>query len=81
MCPATACDVQPAAPAAPAATPDMQEMPPTPPATAQSGTQRYRSYSYDTAPATGATQMRSSGRRYSSPYDQFRADRKMRGLQ
>ena len=78
--PAAACDTQPAGPAAPAAMPDMQEMPPAP-ATAQNGnSQRYRSYSSDTAPASGAPQMRSSGRSYSSPYNQFRADRKMRGL-
>lgn len=76
--PTAACDAQPAAPAAPAAMPDMA---PKPPVTAQNGTQRYRSYSYDTAPAAGARQMPSSGRHYSSPYDQFRADRKVRGLQ
>jgi hypothetical protein len=75
--PAAACDAQPAAPAAPAAIPDMA---PPAPATALNGTQRYRSYSYDTSPATGARQMQQSGRRSSSPYDQFRADRKVGGL-
>jgi hypothetical protein len=78
---AAVCDAQPAAPAAPAVMPDMAKKAAKPPATAQSATQRYRSYSYDTAPANRAPQMRSSGRSYSSPYDQFRADRKVRGLQ
>ena len=77
--PAAACDAQPVAPAAPAAMPDMPDMAPPAPATAQNSTQRYRSYSYDTAPA--APQVRSSGRRYSSPYDQFSAGRKVNGLQ
>jgi hypothetical protein len=59
--------------------PDMPDTASAMPATAQNTTQRYRSYSYDTAPAAGARQMPSSARRSSSFYDQFRADRKMRG--
>jgi hypothetical protein len=61
--------------------PDMPDMAPAAPATAQGGTQRRRSYSYDTAPVIRAPQAPSSARSYSSPYNQFRADRKLRGLQ
>src|SRR5579872_3706351 len=85
--PAAACDAQPAAPAAPAATPDMpgMEMPPTPPSTAQNTRSQYRSYSYNPAPAYSAPAYRAPATRsYSRPdswqQNQFRADRKMRGL-
>jgi hypothetical protein len=80
--PAPACDAQPAAPAAPSATPDMpgMDMPPAPPATAQNGRSQYRSYSYEPSPASQSPAMRSYSRQNSSHYNQFRADRKMRGL-
>jgi hypothetical protein len=80
--PAAACDAQSAVPAAPSAMPDMpgMDMPPAPPATAQNGRSQYRSYSYDTAPASRAPATRSYSRQNSSQYNQFRADRKMRGL-
>jgi len=80
-CAAPAATVPNVQPAAPAAMPNMPDMASTPPATALGGTQRFRSYSYDTAPAIRAPQAPSSGRSYSSPYNQFRADRKVRGLQ
>jgi hypothetical protein len=77
---AVTCDAQPAAPATPAAKPDMPNMAPKAPATAQSGTQRYRSYSYDAAPVARARQTPSTSGRNPSFYDQVRADRKMGGL-
>jgi len=83
--PTAECATQHAAPATPAAVPSASNVTTKPApqstATAQSSTFRYRSYSYGTAPAARARQMPQSGSRYSSPYDQFRADRKVRGLQ
>lgn len=77
---AEACEAQPVGPAATAAKPNVQEAPPAP-ATAQNGNAlRYRSFSYDAAPAYRAPQARSSSRSNSWPQNQFRADRKMYGL-
>lgn len=80
--PAAACDAQPAAPGAPSAMPDMpgMDMPPAPPSTAQNGRSQYRSYSYEPSPASRAPVTRSYSNQNSSQYNQFRADRKMRGL-
>lgn len=86
--PAAACAAPAAAPAAPAAAPPVEDVPPSPPApeTAQNGRQRYRSFSYDPAPAPvpayRAPMMRSYSRAESSSQgNQYRANRKMFGLQ
>jgi hypothetical protein len=79
--PAAACEAQPAAPASPDAMPDMPDMAPPAPTTAQNSTTRYRTFSYDPAPAYRAPAARSYSNSRSWQQDQFSAGRKMRGLQ
>ena len=81
----TCCTPAPTCCAAPSATTTDPVPPPTtdvpPPApTAMNGNGQYRSYSYDSMPATGMTSTQTYRYPTARPKDIFRADHKIRGL-